>query len=333
MQREKPIKKNTPPEKGSALKEKTKLHPRNKHRSRYDFDQLIASYPELASFVKPNKYGDKSIEFAEPKAVKALNSALLKHFYSIDDWDVPEGYLTPPIPGRADYIHYIADLLASKNYGKIPIGDEIVCLDIGVGANCIYPIIGHMEYGWSFIGSDIDSVANESANKIIESNPILKGKVELKVQHSPKDFFYGIIRKDYHVDLTICNPPFHSSFEKAQAGTLRKMRNLHDKKAKTPVRNFGGKNTELWCEGGEKRFVSKMIVESRKFSGSCFWFSALISKEANLKYTYNTLKQVEATEVKTIPMGQGTKNSRIVAWTFLTKEEQKKWAETRWGME
>ncbi len=167
-----------------------------------------------------------------------------------------------------------------------------------------------MEYGWSFIASDIDPLAIDSANKIITANPILKGKVELKVQHSPKDFFYGIIRKDDHVDLTICNPPFHSSFEKAQAGTLRKLRNLHDKKAKTPVRNFGGKNTELWCEGGEKRFVSKMIVESRKFSGSCFWFSALISKEANLKFTYNTLKQVEATEVKTAALLPGLSSQK-----------------------
>jgi len=318
---------------GSKLKEKTKLHPRNKHRARYDFNLLTESCPELTPFVKRNKYDDESINFADPAAVKMLNLALLKHYYSIDNWDVPEGYLTPPIPGRADYIHYMADLLAAKNYGKMPIGDNIVCLDIGVGANCIYPIIGHMEYGWSFIGSEIDPLAVESAKKIIEANPILRGKVEMKVQHRPKDYFYGIIRKDAHVDLSICNPPFHASLEKAQLGNLRKLSNLSQKKIKDPVRNFGGQSTELWCEGGEKRFVSKMITESRKFGQTCFWFSALVSKEANLKYNYNTLKQVEAVEVKTIPMGQGNKNSRVLAWTFLSPEEQKKWAKTRWGEE
>jgi 23S rRNA (adenine1618-N6)-methyltransferase len=46
----------------------------------------------------------------------------------------------PPIPGRADYIHYIADLLATTNSG-IPKETEYKDWDIGVGANCIYPII------------------------------------------------------------------------------------------------------------------------------------------------------------------------------------------------
>jgi 23S rRNA (adenine1618-N6)-methyltransferase len=312
-------------------KEKLRLHPRNKHRTRYDFKSLIGSCPELSQFVKLNKYNDESIDFADAQAVLLLNKALLKHYYNIDNWDIPQDYLTPPIPGRADYIHYMADLLCSKNFGKMPEGPQIKCLDIGVGASCIYPIIGNKEYGWTFIGSDIDPVAIESANKIVESNPTLRGKVELKVQYSPKDFFYGIIRKDEQVDVSICNPPFHASLEKAQSGNLRKLSNLNRKKITNPVRNFGGQNTELWCEGGEKRFVAKMIVESKKFSHSCFWFSALVSKESNLKYIATTLKQVEAIEVKTIPMGQGNKKSRIVAWTFLGQEEQKKWMSTRWG--
>jgi len=36
-------------------------------------------------------------------------------------------------------------------------------------------------------------------------------------------------------------------------------------------------------------------------------------------------------EVKTIPMGQGNKTSRIVAWTFLSKEQQKEWRNKRWN--
>ena len=100
--------------------EKTVLHPRNKHRDRYDFKQLIATYPEFSKYVKPNAFGDESIDFANPKAVKWLNKALLKLYYSIEYWDIPAGYLCPPIPGRADYIHHIADLLGSSNFGKIP---------------------------------------------------------------------------------------------------------------------------------------------------------------------------------------------------------------------
>ena len=332
------MKKQHPHIKKEHPKIKSRLHPRNKHRERYDFKQLINTCSELAQFVQLNKYDDESIDFSNPEAVKMLNKSLLKHFYDIENWDIPQGYLCPPIPGRADYIHYIADLLQAYNYGKIPKGEKIKCLDIGVGANCVYPIIGNKEYGWSFIGADIDPVAIENANKIIESNSFLKKKIELRLQNNPKDFFYGIVnfvegsavQKDELIDVTICNPPFHASLEEAQSGTLRKLSNLNKKKVTKAVLNFGGQNNELWCEGGEERFVREMIRESKKFSTSCFWFSTLISKQSNLKSAYKALEKAEAIEVKTIPMGQGNKTSRIVAWTFLSKEQQNKWKNTRW---
>lgn len=318
------------PEKKQHPIVKHKLHHRNKHRQRYDFKPLIETCPELAPYVVLNKFNDESIDFSYPEAVLTLNKALLKHYYNIHEWDIPPGYLCPPIPGRADYIHHIADLLGGKNYGKIPNGPKIKCFDIGVGANCIYPIIGNKEYGWSFIGSDIDIVAIKSAHKIIESNPDLKGKVELKLQENPKDFFYGIIQKDDRIDLTVCNPPFHASLEEAQIATLRKLKNLNQKKITEPVLNFGGQSKEICYEGGEKRFVSKMIRQSKKFTESVFWFSSLISKQSNLKSVYEALKKEDVVEMRTIPMGQGNKTSRIVAWTFLDPTQQKTWKETRW---
>lgn len=309
--------------------EKPKLHPRNKHRERYDFKKLIECCPPLSPFVKLNPYNDLSIDFFNPQAVKMLNKALLKLYYDIGDWDIPQNYLCPPIPGRADYIHYIADLLSHENNGKIPVGNQITCLDIGVGANCVYPIIGNKEYGWSFIGADIDPVAIQSANKIIASNPALQGKVEIRLQANPKDIFLGIIQKNEFIDITLCNPPFHVSAAEARSGTLRKLTNLTNKKTNTPTLNFGGQNNELWCEGGEKRFVRDMILQSKQFSTSCLWFSTLIAKQVNLKSVYDELKKANALEIKTIPMGQGNKISRIVAWTFLTLEQKKKWRNTR----
>lgn len=297
-------------------KTKTKLHPRSKHRERYDFKPLIKSHAELSAFVRPNDYGDESIDFFNPKAVTALNTALLKHFYDIGFWEIPKGYLCPPIPGRADYIHYMADLLASKNNGEIPKGNKIKCLDIGVGANCVYPIIGQQEYGWSFIGSDIDAVSIESAQKIIKLNPTLKDSIELRLQRNPKDIFRGIIKKDERVDLVICNPPFHASLAEAQAGSIRKLKNLKQKNIKKSTLNFGGQSNELWCAGGELEFVKKMIHESKEFAHQISWFSSLISKEAHLKSVYRELKKAGAKEVKTIDMGQGNKVSRVVVWGF-----------------
>lgn len=312
-------------------KEKTNLHPRNRHKHRYDFKQLICSCPELAPFVKLNKYNDESIDFANPEAIKMLNRALLASYYNIDYWDIPRGYLCPPIPGRADYIHHVADLLASKNGNKVPKGNRITCLDVGVGANCVYPIIGVKEYDWSFLGSDIDPVSIKSAKKIIEANSCLKANVELRFQNDPRNIFQGIINKGEQIDLSICNPPFHSSAEEAKSGTLRKLKNLNKQSISKATLNFGGQNNELWCKGGEKQFIQNMIYQSKDFSITCFWFTTLVSKESNLKKIYATLKKVNAVEIETIAMGQGNKISRLVAWTFLTPIQQNSWVKARWS--
>jgi len=73
-----------------------------------------------------------------------------------------------------------------------------------------------------------------------------------------------------------------------------------------------------------------MIRQSKDFSVSCFWFTTLVSKQTNLKGAYKALQNVSAVEIKTIPMGQGSKKSRIVAWTFLNREHQNKWINKRW---
>jgi len=311
-------------------KEKARIHPRNQHKERYDFSLLIQACPELESLIKLNINGDESIDFANPLAVKLLNKALLKQYYDVTDWEIPEDYLCPPIPGRADYIHHIADLLRIYNYGKIPTGSNFKCLDIGVGANCVYPIIGNKEYGWSFIGSDIDILSIENVTNILTSNPHLNPVIEVRLQENPKDLFTGILKEDERVDLSICNPPFHASKADAEAGTLRKLSNLNQKVVKKINLNFGGQNGELWCEGGEERFVRNMIRQSRQYRDSCFWFSTLISKQSNLDSVYDALEIAEVFEYKTLPMGQGNKTSRIVAWTFLDKEQQKEWKNSRW---
>jgi 23S rRNA (adenine1618-N6)-methyltransferase len=310
--------------------EKTRLHSRNKNRERYDLSALVTTNPELANHIKPNKYGDDSVDFADPVAVKTLNRALLNHYYGIKYWDFPDENLCPPIPGRADYIHHIADLLCENNFGTIPRGDKVTCFDVGVGANCIYPIIGVTEYDWKFIGSDIDPKSIESAQHIVDSNASLKDKVECRLQQNPKDIFYGIIGREDKIDLSICNPPFHSSTEDAQKSTSRKVNNLSRERVKIPKLNFAGISNELICDGGEYKFIQDMIRESKKFTNNCYWFSTLVSKQSNLKSIYKSLEKFEATQIKTIPMGTGNKSTRIVAWTFLSKEEQQEWRETRW---
>ena len=304
---------------------KKTLHERNFHNDRYDFKALIQSEPSLNEFVKPNKYGDLSIDFANPQAVIALNKALLSFFYGVKNWSIPSDYLCPPIPGRSDYIHHIADLLAASNGGKIPKGSNIKGLDVGIGANCIYPIVGVSVYGWSFTGSDIDEVALKSAQNIINSNESLKENIIVKLQTNSKNIFKNIISKEDKFDFTLCNPPFHKSQKDAIAGNKRKVQNLTKQVVSKAALNFGGKHNELWCEGGEVAFIKKMIKESKEFSKNCLWFTTLVSRKENLDFIYDALEDIEVLEYKTINMAHGQKISRVIAWTFLTQDEQKAW--------
>ena len=309
--------------------EKTNLHPRNLDRFGYNFEQLIKHSPELKQFVAINEHQIETIDFSNPDAVKALNKALLINHYDIQDWDIPANYLCPPIPGRADYIHYIADLLASTNNGVIPEGEIVQGLDIGVGANCIYPIIGNSAYGWSFVATDIDEKAIQNCKKIIAANPKLMDSISLQLQTESRFIFKNIITPEDRFAFTICNPPFHSSQDEATKSSVRKINNLESRKFETkitkPVLNFGGHNAELWCDGGELGFITQMAYESAKYPMQCLWFTTLVSKRENLSSIYKTLNKVSAVEIKTIDMAQGQKTSRIVAWTFMSEAQQKAW--------
>lgn len=286
---------------------KSNLHPRNRHRDRYDFKSLTTAMPELKKYLIKNKFnGEDTIDFGNAEAVKFLNKAILKAVYRISFWDIPKDYLCPPIPGRADYIHYVSDLLQMPYRNT-----QVKVLDIGTGANCVYPLIGNSEYGWSFVGSDIDQVSIDSAQKIVNENN-MQNEIELRLQSSKKNIFKGIILPEDKFDLTICNPPFHSSKEEAIESSSRKTKNLGTKRGL----NFGGQSNELWVEGGEGAFIKTMVEESTLFQKNCKWFSTLVSSKENLSGIYGELKRNSAKNVKTIEMQQGQKISRVVAWNF-----------------
>lgn len=311
--------------KKKIVPEKSTLHPRNIHRLRYDFEELILQSPELEPHVFINEHNIKTIDFSNPDAVKKLNNSLLITFYKISEWDIPTNYLCPPIPGRADYIHYIADLLAENNSGIIPIGNAIMGLDIGVGANLIYPILGNAIYDWSFVATDIDANAIENGVTIIEKNQHLKEVISLQQQLNSRFIFKDIIQTEDKFAFTICNPPFHISQEEASKSSIRKTTHLTQQKITNARLNFGGQNNELWCDGGELSFITQMIYESVKYPMQCLWFTTLVSKKDHLKSLTNTLNKVGATTIKIIDMAQGQKISRILAWTFLNEKQQKDW--------
>ncbi len=293
----------------------TGLHPRNRHQGRYDIAALVEVSPELGRFVVRTPDAGSSIDFADPRAVKAFNKALLALQYGVERWDIPDGYLCPPIPGRADYVHHLADLLATSHDGVIPRGRDVRILDIGVGANVVYPLLGHHEYGWSFVGTDVDPGALASAARILAANPTTAAAVTLRQQPRPAAILDGILAPGERFAACLCNPPFHASAAQARAGSERKWRNLGREGGRRPVLNFGGQARELWCAGGEAGFLARMIAESARNPGACGWFTTLVSRSDTLPALVDALRRASASH-RVLEMGQGNKRSRILAWTF-----------------
>ena len=299
--------------------QKPGLHPRNRHHSRYDLDALRQACPALSDFIILNPAGEQTVNFADPQAVKTLNKVLLAHFYGVKEWDIPDGFLCPPVPGRADYIHHLGDLLSDES-GNVVKGASI--LDIGVGANCIYPLIGAHEYGWRFTGSETHPQAFASAQAILSANPSLNRMIRLRRQKDGAAMFNGIIHKNEQYDATLCNPPFHDSAAAARAGSERKRRNLGQER--DDALNFGGQQQELWCEGGEVAFIKQMIAESKGFARQVMWFTSLVSKGENLPPLYRALTDVGAVKVVKKEMSQGQKQSRFIAWSFMDDEQRRR---------
>jgi 23S rRNA (adenine1618-N6)-methyltransferase len=291
------------------------MHARNRFRDGYDVARLVAAHPPLAPFVVRSPRGDATINFADPAAVLALNQALLKDAYGVQ-WSLPAGALCPPIPGRSDYLHHLADLLSGGDDTAIPRGPEVRILDIGAGASCIYPIIGASEYGWRFVATNIDQAAHRWARQVVRTNLPIAKLIDGRHQPDPRACFAHVTTPGERFAASMCNPPFHASAEEAAAGSARKRRNLKLGPDAAAL-NFGGEADELWCEGGEVGFIERMIAESATRPQLCFWFTTLVSKSANLPRLRRALARAQAAHVLTIDMAQGQKQSRFLAWTFM----------------
>jgi 23S rRNA (adenine1618-N6)-methyltransferase len=285
----------------------------------------------LAGYLRYTPSGERSIDFSDADAVRLLNQALLQDQYGIAGWKLPPGYLCPPIPGRADYIHGLADLLAESHDRHIPKGESVLALDVGTGASLIYPLLGRTEYGWRFIASDIDEAALTSAQAILAANPGLAAGIQLRRQTDPERLFAGVLNARDQVDLTLCNPPFHGSARDVRESSERKWHKLARGAARPLASglNFGGQAHELFCRGGEAGFLQRMVAESAAHAAQVLWFSSLVSASSNLPAVRRQLKAVGAQAVREITMAQGSKRSRFVAWTFLDASQRIRWCE-RW---
>ncbi|OHX64252.1 23S rRNA (adenine(1618)-N(6))-methyltransferase RlmF [Flammeovirga pacifica] len=289
------------------------MHHKNPHKSGYDIDKLCSQMPQLKSHIILTKGNTKSINFHDAESVKLLNKALLKAHYKIKFWDIPKGYLCPPVPGRLDYLLGINDLIKETTNLSYR---EIKGFDVGTGANLIYPLLGYSFLGWKFSASEIDDVAINNGINILRENKITPKQIHIKKQNDVNSILKGLIVASDRIAFTMCNPPFYKNEKEALDASRRKNKNLKQKNGEN--RNFGGLNNELWVEGGELEFIIKMIDESTSLKNEVIWFTSLVSNQDHILPLQKKLKKAKA-HYRIIDMGQGQKKSRFIAWSYIKK--------------
>jgi len=354
-----------------SRRSKGRPHKRNSFQGSYDINRLTAAHPALHPHIIIQAHsGRQTVNWSNPESVRVLNTALLVADYGIHPQYadlLPMGALFPPVPGRADYVHHMADLLQrSNNDGNIPLGRQVVGVDIGTGASCIYPILATSIYGWRMIASEIDPTSIRSARDIVTANA-LEELIDVRTQERSSRIFDGVLHRGEVVDFTMCNPPFYTSKGAFQAENARKLRGLSrsNQSRRNVVRsmpafnstttsesstgmsnNFGGNDNELWCNGGEVSFVKNMIRESELYQDKCLWFTSLVSRKDNLpkiesimnikgksrrKSGRRVRRQVDVQAVQHMSIGSGHKSSTIIMWSFLDEKQRQEWGARRWS--
>jgi 23S rRNA (adenine1618-N6)-methyltransferase len=287
-----------------------------------DFSSLSEEYPIIKEYILSSrkssslttaKEGEDAkseviqLDWKNPNTLLAITSALLHRDFGID-FSLPDGFLCPPLPQRLSYLHWAADLLSlladakwqhsssnsdsdsdSKNQNDN--NSNVVCLDVGIGASMVLSVLAVCVYGWRSVGSEINRRAVEAAEKLMEKNEKLQGKIVLRHVVDGKSVLDGVMTADDVFHVSVCNPPFFDSLAKTR---------LNPHRAASTV------SEELVCEGGEEKFIGRMIRESWQFRHQVGWFTTMLGKKSSLSPLQKAIRQLEGVQcVKTTIFEQG----------------------------
>jgi len=172
------------PERDSSLLH----HPLNPYRDNPpDYKALAQQCPDgLGKFLSHD--GSGVINFTDARAVAELNKALLQVDMGLFV-EFHEKRLCPPVPNRLNYLCWLAELLQLRGVDEKQESTGAAraahVLDIGVGASCIYPLLGAHMYGWTVSGVEIDEESLACARRNVAANPSVSPRIRLvHVPHS-----------------------------------------------------------------------------------------------------------------------------------------------------
>ncbi|KAI7904854.1 uncharacterized protein BX663DRAFT_431029 [Cokeromyces recurvatus] len=267
------------------------MHPRSVFNSEPDFKQLAEEFESFKKYVKIGTNNRGYIDFKDPQAV-----------------DFPIDTLCPAVPNRLNYILWLEDLLddtLSKEEKKCIKG-----IDIGVGASCIYPLLGCITNpSWSFLGTEINERSIQYANENIKRNNL---ETRITIKHNPnanKIFLPSLLEDDVkNYAFCMCNPPFYSSQEEIELGLLNK--------EIEPSSICTGSNNEMITEGGEFGFVKSMILESVILKKKIRWYTSMIGLKRTIRPLIRVLEDQQIYNYAVTSFTQGKTVRWAIAWSF-----------------
>ena len=266
--------------------------------------------------------------------------------------------MIPAITNRVNYIHILEDLLTlsspplSSSGRDTPPPPPLTAdgLDIGTGANLIYPLLGAAIVGWTFVGVDITDTAIAWATRNRDNNPHLGDKIVLR-QVTPGPFVsHASWRTDWPKDKNHHHHHHHhhhhrekvvgistdNHTEKGGILTTGAVRageryafcmcnppffETEDQCCANPRTNFQGTPAEMVCPGGEGSFVRRLVYDSLHLQHQIHWFSTLVGKKATLRSIRTELHRQGVPVVRTAELAQGKTSRWVLAWSFTAPKE------------
>lgn len=264
-----------------------------------DFLILIKEFPELKKYIikHDEKIEEFSFDWSNNDLSLLMTKSILNYYFNIKYYDIPKGFLIPPVPSRLNYLNLINELI--KDIEK----ENIIGVDIGTGANIIYPILGNSIYSWKFICSEINNESYNNAKLILQKNN-LEENINLIKQENKNNIFVSIINQENKYTFSMCNPPYYDYEQEIK---------IEDKKRDTEY-NFD----EVYYEKGELGFFERYFEESICYKKNIFLFTILIGKKSNSEIIYDKINSynniIKLCDIKKIMTGNNVRY--IIYWSF-----------------
>lgn len=270
-----------------------------------DFLTLIKEFPELKKYIlKQNEDNEEEFQFdwSNNELSLLMDKSILNYYFNIKYYDIPKGFLIPPIPSRINYINLINSII-TKLINDIDI-KNIIGIDIGTGANIIYPILGYSIYKWKFICTEINREAFNNAKLILQKNN-LENNINIIKQNNKDNIFISILNRENKYIFSMCNPPYYNYENEIK---------LEDKKRDNEY-NFD----EIYYKNGEYGFFQRYFEESICYKNNVFLYTILIGKKINAENIYDKLSSysdiIKIYNMQKILTGNNVRY--IIYWSFF----------------